>query len=186
MSTTPRVEPLRDDQMTDEQLDLVKHYRRDGQLPNVFRVALRNTKLFKAYKSFGLYTMALSSVPARLRELAILRIGYLNKSDYEWGHHVRISQDIGLSNADIARVKLGADAPGWTALEAAAIRLVDQMKYDANLDDATYAILLDEMGEDALVELINTVGNYAMVSTLLNILRVPLEPGVVSIDTQLD
>lgn len=185
MPRVPRVEPLRDYEMSDEQLDLVKHYRRNGHLPNIFRVGLRNPKLFKAYKAFGLYTMALSSVPPKLRELAIMRVAYLNKCDYEWGHHLRISREIGISNAEIARVKEGSEAPGWAPLEAAAIKMVDQIKYHADLDDPTYAILVDGIGEDAFVELVNTIGNYAMISAVLNILGVPLEPDIQGIDAPL-
>lgn len=186
MPRPPRVQPLTDGELNEEQLDLVKHYRRDGELPNVFRVALRNTKLFKVYKPWALYTMALSSVPPRIRELAIMRIAYLNKSDYEWGHHLRLAREAGVSNEELMRVKAGPDAPGWSELDRAVVSLVDQMKYDADLDDATYAILIDGMGEDAFVELVNTIGNYAMVSTMLNIFGVPLEPGVPGIDVPLD
>ena len=185
MPRAPRVEPLRDDQMSEEQLDMVKHYRRDGQLPNIFRVALRNTRLFKAYKPFGLYTMALSSVPPKLRELAILRVAYLSKSDYEWGQHLQISREIGITNAEIARVKEGAAAPGWEKLESATISMVDQIKYSSDVDDAIYSTLIQGIGENALVELINTIGNYAMIATLLNILGVPLDSGVEGIDATL-
>lgn len=182
MPRLPRVALLDDDQMSAEQLDLVKHYRRDGHLPNIFRVALRNTRLFKAYKPFGLYTMALSSVPPRLRELAILRVAWLTRCDYEWGHHVRIGHEIGLTDTEIARVKHGSTAPGWLPLEAAAIEMVDQIKRDTDLDDATYALLVAGIGEDAFVELLNTIGNYMMVSAMLKILGVPLEPGIAAID----
>ncbi len=178
----PRIKPLRDDQMSDEQHDMVRNYRRDGQLPNIFRVALRNPKLFKAYKPFGLYIMALSTVPPRLRELAIMRVACLCKCDYEWGQHLRIAREIGITDVEIERIRTGSAAPGWAPLEAATIEMVDQMKYDCDLDDATYAMLVTGIGEDAFVELINTIGNYFMVAAVLNILRVPLEPGVMGIE----
>lgn len=186
MPRAPRLLPLTDEEMTEEQHELTKHYRRGGVLPNIFRIALRNTKLFKAYKPFGLYTMALSSVPPRMREIAILRVAYNSKSDYEWGHHVRLGRDEGgLSVDEIMRIKQGPDAPGWGKVEAAVIRMVDQMHATSDLDDENYAILMDALGEDAFVELLNTIGNYAMVSSLLNIFGVPLEEGVPGIDTPL-
>lgn len=186
MPRPPRLLPLTDEEMTEEQHELTKHYRRGGVLPNIFRIALRNTKLFKAYKPFGLYTMALSSVPPRMREIAILRVAYNSKSDYEWGHHVRLGRDDGgLSVDEIMRIKRGPDAPGWGTVEAAVIRMVDQMRMTCDLDDETYTILMDALGENAFVELVNTIGNYAMVSSLLNIFGVPLEAGVPGIDTPL-
>jgi 4-carboxymuconolactone decarboxylase len=186
MPRAPRIMPLTDAEMSEEQHELTKHYRRGGVLPNIFRVALRNMKLFKAYKPFGLYTMALSSVPPRIREIAILRVAYNSKSDYEWGHHVRLARDEGgLSVEEIARIKQGPDVTGWGKVEAAVIRMVDQMRATSDLDDETYAVLMEALGEDAFVELLNTIGNYAMVSSLLNILGVPLEEGVPGIDTPL-
>lgn len=186
MPRAPRVIPLTDEQMTAEQHELTKHYRRNGVLANIFRVALRNTKLFKAYKPFGLYTMALSSVPPRMREIAILRVAYNSKSDYEWGQHVRLGRDEGrLSVDEIKRIKQGPDAAGWGKVEAAVIRMVDQIRATSDLDDETYAIVMEALGEDAFVDLLNTIGNYAMIASMLNVLGVPLEEGVPGIDTPL-
>ena len=41
---------------------------------------------------------------ARLRELAILQVGWLARSAYEWSHHVKIGYDFGVTDADIARI----------------------------------------------------------------------------------
>ncbi|MDP3139121.1 MAG: carboxymuconolactone decarboxylase family protein [Burkholderiaceae bacterium] len=42
-----------------------------------------------------------SRLDARLREFALLQIGWLSQEPYEWSHHVKISLDIGISEAQI-------------------------------------------------------------------------------------
>ena len=60
-----------------------------------------------------------NSLPAREREVVILRVGYLCKSGYEWTQHVAIAQRSGLTDAEIARVKLGTEGKGWSAADIA-------------------------------------------------------------------
>ncbi len=178
MTVKERLSPLTDEELNEEQLELTKHYRRGGVLPNVFRIALRHTKLFKAYRPFALFTMALSNVDPRVRELAILRVGWNNSSEYEWTHHVRIALDeTDLTPEEIERIKLGADAPGWSELDAAVLSLVDQMRETSNCDDATFNYLMEHLGEHVFTELLHTIGNYDMLSKTLNIFGVPLEEG---------
>ena len=178
MAGKMRLKPLSDDELSPEQMEMTKHYRRGGVLPNVFRIALRHTKLFKAYKPFGLFTQALSSVDPRAREIGILRVAWNNNAEYEWVHHVRIALDeTDLTEADIDNIKIGPDADGWSKIDRAVISLVDQLREKSNVDDATYETLMNEMGEHKFTELLYTIGNYDMVSKALNVFGVPLEEG---------
>ena len=178
MAGKMRLKPLSDDELSPEQMEMTKHYRRGGVLPNVFRIALRHTKLFKAYKPFGLFTQALSSVDPRAREIAILRVAWNNNAEYEWTHHVRIALDeTNLTETDIANIKIGVEAEAWSELDRAIISLVDQLREKSNIDDATYELLMNEMGEHKFTELLYTIGNYDMVSKALNVFGVPLEDG---------
>ena len=180
----PRLAPLTDDEMSPDQRDLVKSYRRGDSLFNVFRVGVRNVDLFRAFKPFGLYTMLRSELPPRLRELAILRVAIINRSDYEWGHHVRIARELGVTDDEITRIRQGADAEGWSELERVVLSAVAQLMTSADLDEPTFERLMTELGERCLTDLIYTVGNYATVSTALKVFRVPLEPGIEPIDPQ--
>ena len=182
MTRPPRLEPLTDAEMSPEAHELTNGYRVGDQLYNVFRIAVRHLRLFKSYKSFGLFTQVRSSLEPRHRELAILRIAYLNRSDYEWGHHARIAMECGLAAAEVERVKAGADAPDWQDFDRVILRAVDQLKFDTDLDDEIYAALSAVLTEIQLTDLIYTVGNYAMVSTALKVFGVPLEEGVHGID----
>ena len=178
MSNKVRLQPLADEDMSAEQFEITKHYRRGAILPNVIRIGLRHIKLFKAYKPFSLFTLALSNVEPRVRELAILRVAWHNKSEYEWVHHVRIaSQETDLSEADIENIKIGANAENWGELDKMVLSLVDQMKETSNVDDKTYEYLMTSLGEHKFTELLHTIGNYDMLAKVLNIFGVPLEEG---------
>ena len=88
-------------------------------------------------------------IPARERELAVLRIGWLAGAPYEWGEHVKISQRYGVSREEIARTKLGSSAAGWTDHEAAILRGVEELLEDFALSDATWETLGEDLGRSA-------------------------------------
>src|SRR5262245_40889370 len=45
-----------------------------------------------------------STLDGRLRELAILQIGWLAKSPYEWSHHIAIGKEFGATDEDIRAI----------------------------------------------------------------------------------
>jgi alkylhydroperoxidase family enzyme len=119
-----------------------------------------------------------STLPARGRELAILRVGWLCRAGYEWGQHVRIARATGLSDAEIERVAAGPDAPGWSPAESALLRAVDELHADAFVGDAAWQALTRHYDVRQILDLIFAVGQYRLVSMALNTLGVQLDPGV--------
>jgi len=101
----PRVEPL-----SDEQIDPELDQQLDGRVLNIFRTLAHHPKLIKSWLSFGTHLLSESTFPARDREIAILRVGWLCKSGYEWGQHVVVGKNAGLSDEDIDRITRGAEA----------------------------------------------------------------------------
>lgn len=173
-----RLEPLTDEQMDAEQAEMLSHYRVDGEIFNVFRVFVRDFPMFKRHQVFANYIMRKSHLPPRDRELAILRIGWLNKSEYEWAHHAYMGVEAGLSEEEVKRVCAGPDAAGWSDWDATLLRAVDQIKFDAQMTDEIYNKLADTYDDKQMIDLVMTVGNYNMVSTGLNIFGVQLEDHV--------
>jgi alkylhydroperoxidase family enzyme len=127
------------------------------------------------------FTVALAVtgvLPSRLRELAILRTGWLCRAEYEWGQHVVLARRVGISKGKIARVKSGPEAEGWTELEAAVLRAVDELHSDACVTDNTWAVLAAHLEERQLIEVPMLVGQYHIVSFTLNTLGIQREPGL--------
>ncbi|MDA0915532.1 MAG: carboxymuconolactone decarboxylase family protein, partial [Proteobacteria bacterium] len=80
----------------------------------------------------------------------------------------------GLTDEDIARIKQGPDAEGWTPIEAAMLRAADELVSDYHVSDATW-VSLEELGTKGRMDLAFTVGQYTQVSMFLNTLGIQLE-----------
>ena len=117
------------------------------------------------------------STPAPGR-CCILRTAWNVRCDYEWGQHVSIAGEAGLSDEEIERVTHGPDAAGWSAEDVVVLRACDELCTDRDLGDATWAGLAERFDAKQLVELPMLVGHYAMLAGTLKALRVERDPGV--------
>jgi alkylhydroperoxidase family enzyme len=168
---TPRIPPLEEDRIDPE-----TRARFDGRpMDNIFRTLSHHPKLFKRWLVFGNHILTKSSFPARERELAILRIGWLCRAEYEWGQHVLIGKQAGLVDDEIARIPAGLEADGWSDRDRAILAAVDELHADAFVGDATWAALASHFDTQQLLDLIFTVGQYNLVSMVLNTLGVQLD-----------
>ena len=175
----PRVAPLSDDQIDPEVRERIGGGPTGtGPTLNIFRTLANHPGLMKRWLVFGNHVLGKSTLPAREREIAILRIGWLCRSGYEWGQHVVMGKAAGLSDDEIARIPQGAAADGWSDLERAVLRATDELYEDAFVSDATWAELAGSLSTQQLIDLVFTVGQYNLVSMALNSFGVQPEPGL--------
>jgi alkylhydroperoxidase family enzyme len=176
----PRLDPLPESAWDDEVRELLAAGAPlgGGRPLNIFTTLAHHPKLLKRWTVFGNHVLAKSTLPARDRELAILRVGWLCRSEYEWGQHVLIARQVGITDAEIEQVVRGPEAPDWTPLERALLRAVDELHADACVGDATYAALASHYDPKQLLDLVFTVGQYHLVSMALNTFGVERDPGV--------
>nr|HMP63814.1 carboxymuconolactone decarboxylase family protein [Phenylobacterium sp.] len=118
-----------------------------------------------------------NGLPAREREIVILRIGFLCRSGYEWTQHVPIGKQAGLTDEEVARIKLGADAPGWSAADGALIRATDELHHDQFITEPTWQALSEHFSDKQKMDLVFTAGQYTQVSMMLNSFGVQLDEG---------
>ena len=175
----PRVAPLSDEQIDSETRERVSQGPvGKGSILNIFRTLAHHPGLMKRWLVFGNHVLGKSTLPARERELVILRIGWLCRSGYEWGQHVAIGKACGLSDEEIARIPKGADTAGWSAADRALLRATDELHGDAFISDATWSELATSLSTQQLMDLVFTVGQYNLVSMALNSFGVQPEPGL--------
>ena len=175
----PRLLPLPEDQWTDEMREMfAPTVRTFGRVFNIFTTLGRHPKLLKRWMVFANHCLLKSSLPPRERELVILRAGWLSKSEYEWAQHNRIGLDAGLSANEIERVKEGAAAVGWSEAEKVLLAAVDDLLENKTLNDARWAVLSEHFGEQQILDIIFTAGNYATLAMALNACRVEVDDGV--------
>ena len=108
----------------------------------------------------------------------ILRIGWLCQAEYEWGQHLIFGKRAGLSDEEIARIKEGPDATGWSPFDAVLLRAADELHADACISDATWAALSDRYSTEQLMDVVFAVGQYTLVSMALNTFGVQLDKGM--------
>ena len=175
--SAPRIAPLQDDELTEEQREALKPMSANGRPLNIFRTLARAPKALTRFQEWGAYVLSRrNSLPAREREIVILRVGFLCKSGYEFTQHTRIGLSEGLTLAEIAAIKAGSGA-GWSAADAALIRAADELVRGHFVSDATWAELGRHFDEKQRMDVVFTVGQYTQVSMLLNTFGVQLEPG---------
>lgn len=177
----PRIAPLDLGQLDEEQRAALAPFTDPankvggGRVLNIFRTLAHAPKALTGFLGWGNYVLSRrNALPERERELVILRTGWLCRSGYEFAQHTRIGMACGLTAGEIARIKAGPDAPGWTVLEAAMLRAADELVSDHFVTDATWAALA-ELGDKGRMDLVFTVGQYTQVSMLLNSFGVQLE-----------
>ena len=180
--TEPRLEPLTEEQLDDETRRILDRARMRGRVLNIFRTLAHHPKLLERWMVFGTHVLSKSTLPAREREMLILRIGWLCRSEYEWGQHVLIASQAGLTDEEIERIKAGPDAAGWSDLESSLLRAVDELRADAFISNPTWQALTVHLNRQQMLDLIFTVGQYNMVSMALNSLGVQLDEGVPGFD----
>lgn len=174
--TKPRIAPLADDQLNAEQKEALEAFR-PGPVLNIFRTLAHAPKALSRFNAWGGYVLSRrNDLPAREREIVILRIGFLCRSGYEFTQHTRIGLQSGLSAQEIEAIKRGADA-GWSPADAALIRACDDLHADQFITDPTWTELRRHFSEKQCMDLVFTAGQYTQVSMMLNTFGVQLDEG---------
>jgi 4-carboxymuconolactone decarboxylase len=173
----PRVTPLTQSEVDDETKELLETLKRDGHLYNIYATLARHPQLLKRWLVFGGHVLGKSTLPPREREIAILRMGWLCRAEYEWGHHVAIGKQAGLNDDDIKRIAEGPDAVGLDPFEATLLRGVDELHANTFISDSTWNALTERYNTQQVLDLLFTAGQYKLVSMVLNSVGVQLEEG---------
>jgi 4-carboxymuconolactone decarboxylase len=173
---TPRIAPLADSEASEEQVQLLAPYRNERGVLNVYRTMAREPQAARGFLGWGRYVLRESDFDAKLRELAILRIGWLCKSGYEWTQHSRLARGLGMSEETIARIKLGASADGWSEVEHLVLTAADELHAGQFISEPTWSALKPLLSEKHRMDLVFTVGHYTQVCMILNTFGVQVEP----------
>jgi AhpD family alkylhydroperoxidase len=140
--------------------------------PNLFTTLGRSRALFRGWLWFAARLMPRGKLPRRDTELVILRVAHLRDCAYEWEHHVKLGRREGIGPEELELVKEGPAASGWSPRERAILGAVDELHADGDLGDEAWATLAEHLDEPRLVELLLLVGNYEMLATAINTLRI--------------
>jgi 4-carboxymuconolactone decarboxylase len=186
----PRIGNLPREQWTDEARDVFGFWgnpgaRENGVDINPTMVFAQHPKLAIAYYTFGKQVLLDSSLPARPRELVVLRMAWLMKAEYEWHYHVGYAVSAGLTLDEIAAIKDGADASRWQGEDKAVLTAIDELIAQGTITDPTWSELTRYFDTRQLMDLVFTAGNYVVMTWAINAFGIPLEDHADKIDFDL-
>jgi alkylhydroperoxidase family enzyme len=171
---SPRIAPIQAGDGSSQEQELLEGTIAALRGANIFSTLVRAPGLFRRWLPFAGKLLS-GKLPARDRELLILRTAWNCRAGYEWGHHVAIGLECGLTREEVDRVP---DGPGadWPAPDALLLQAADELHLEQRLSDATWEGLSARYDTQQLIEVPMLVGHYHLVAMTLNTLGVELEP----------
>ena len=169
MARLPYLEP---DQVAPEYRDMLKRNT------NLHKLLVNSPDMARAFSGLGGYIRFKSKLDTRLRELAILQVGWLEKSEYEFTHHVKIGKEFGVTDEDIKG--LMAETEGKPSnlepLTKAVLRGAREMVKDLAMSDATFAEIKKDLSDEHMTDLVLIIAFYCAVVRVLATMKIDNEP----------
>ena len=149
---------------------------------SIFQALLNHPRLAGVFNDLLATLLWHGALDGRLRELVIMRIGWLTGCDYEWTQHWRVASRLGVSPEDLVGVQDWPGYDGFGPAERAVLAATDDIVRDGAVSDTSWAACGRELNADTtvLIELVTAIGAWRMVASILQSLEVPLEEGVAS------
>lgn len=166
-----RLQPLPADQW-DEATQQALSAMRGADTNNALSTLAHHPALAKAFLRFNVHLLTSSTLPPRIRELAILRVAHRRQCAYELSHHVGMAKDEGITDDQIAAVQRGE---GLDAFDQAVITAVDELEDKSEMSDRTWAALGERLNDQQRMDFVFTVGCYALLAMAFNTFGIELE-----------
>jgi alkylhydroperoxidase family enzyme len=144
----------------------------------LFKCMTHSPNAARAFQGLGGFIRHKSRLDPRLREIAILAVGWITQAPYEWSHHVKIGQEFGVSEEDIVGLMAECEGEdnGLEPLAKLVIRAAAEMTNDLAVADDTFAELKKHFDNERLTDLVITIAFYNAVVRYLGTMQVDVEP----------
>jgi alkylhydroperoxidase family enzyme len=148
---------------------------------NAFRTLSHNETMAKGVFTHLTTLLTKNTFNTRLRELAIMRIGWVTDSEYEWTQHWRVATTAGIPPEDILAVRDWRNSDRLNAADRAVLAATDEVLAGGKISDSTWAECKKHVPTEAeQVEMVVCIANWTMFSIILRSLEIPVEDGVMS------
>lgn len=146
----------------------------------LYRALVNSPGMTRAWGGLAEYMRYGSKLDKRLRELAIIQVGYLARSEYEYSHHTKLGLDqFGVTEADIHAISRESDeaegAGGLPECETVVLKAAREMVNAQAISAASFEKLSGYFSREDLVDLIVTIGFYCGVVRVLGSLEIDVE-----------
>jgi 4-carboxymuconolactone decarboxylase len=157
----------------------------EGSKTNIIMTMGNHPALGKVYNQWGRHFLMTNTLNTRQLEILILRVSWLIKSVYEWHNHVGYGVNAGLTLEEIAAIRDFPEGGSWHEEEAALLRACDEQLGQNRIGDETWATLTKFFNKQQMMDLVFTIGHYAMTGWALASFGVPVEGGADAISFDL-
>jgi 4-carboxymuconolactone decarboxylase len=162
-----------------DQAALIERIRtgRRGTFINVYKTLLHTPDIASVWLDLVNAVRWKTDLDGRLREIVIVRVGYLNKCVYVVKQHVPvISVPEGLPKEEADTLADWRNSKFFSERERAALAYADAMTRDIDVPDAVFAELRKHFSERQIVELTVLIGCYNMHTRVGQALQIDPEP----------
>jgi alkylhydroperoxidase family enzyme len=145
---------------------------------NLYRALANSPDALRSFRVLGLWLRHGSELDPRLRELAILQVGYVTATRYQWAHHVMVGRDFGVSDEDIKNLiaATAGQEHGLGETETLVLQATREITLDQRMSEGTWHKLHARLGTARLVDLTIVIAHANAVIRILGTLRIDLEP----------
>ena len=148
---------------------------RRGAVRGPFRVWLRSPELCEKVEALGAFCRFESALPLRLRELSLLIAARHFDAQYSWNAHMGKAIEEGIPAFAIEQLARN-EVPDFGDPDSRLLyEFSIQVLQNHFVTDETFAAGLAAFGDQGLVDLIGSLGNFSMLSMLLNTFEVDLQ-----------
>ncbi|MFN3745157.1 MAG: carboxymuconolactone decarboxylase family protein [Hyphomicrobiaceae bacterium] len=144
----------------------------------LYKQLVNSPNALRAFQGLGQFIRYKSTLDTRLRELAILQVGWLARSPYEWSHHIKLGYEFGVSDADIEALiaDTAGEATSLGDLERLVLLAAREATSDGAVSGATFDALRRHLSNEHMIDLVMTVAFYNAVVRVLASLEIDVEP----------
>ncbi len=145
---------------------------------NLHKLLVNSPDMARAFNGVGSYIRFKSKLDPRLRELAILQVGWLEKSEYEFTHHVKIGKEFGVTDEDIAAIIIETEGirSRLEPLARAILKGAREMARELEMSMTTFAEIKRHLSNEEMVDLVLTIAFYCAVVRVLATMKIDNEP----------
>jgi len=143
-----------------------------GRISALYQALLNSAPLAEGWEKLLTAIRNKSSLPADLREIAILRVAILNRAPFEFDAHLPIARKAGVAEEKLAALELPQVGELFSVVEQAVLALTDAMTRDVQVPDRLFEPIARHFDARAVTELVATIAAYNMVSRFLEALRI--------------
>ena len=134
----------------------------EHRLLNVVRMALHTPDgLWERQSALSAATVLMSNMDPLLREVLILTVAHLSKSEYELFHHLSIARNLGMAETTLQAIERG-DYAALSEAEQAVAQFTAEVVRDVSPSDETLAAARALFSDPMIFEMIAIIGVYMM------------------------